>query len=122
MLRPIVKNVLIDLVRDREHVIFDTQIANQLQFLPAENLARRIVRRVHDDGLGTMRGSLVLTDLWLRLKSLAQFLFVERPLASRHLWWPQTDKTRLRSAQHSVGPIVLIERLKHHDLVALVAD
>src|SRR6266403_6358094 len=84
MFRSIVKNVLVDFVGDGEHVVLNAHVTNQFQFFPAEHLAGRVVWRVNDDGFG-----LVLTGLVL--KSLAQFLFVERPLSSPSLWWTQTD-------------------------------
>src|SRR5580658_11068861 len=102
MLRSIVKNVLVDLVGDGEHVVFNAQVTNQFQFLPAEHLAGWVVWRVNNDGLGLRLAVLVQ-------KSLAQFLFVERPLVSRFLRRSQTDEARPGSAENRVRPIVLVE-------------
>src|ERR1039457_5538021 len=112
MLRSIVENVLVDFVGDGEHIVFDTQVANQFQFFPAEHLAGGVVWRVKDYRLRVMLRGLVL-------KSFAQLLFVEHPLAPplaaplafRCLRWTQTDEARLGSAQNRVWPIVLVERL-----------
>src|ERR1035441_2958127 len=96
MLRSIVENVLVDFVGDGEHIVFDTQVANQFQFFPAEHLAGGVVWRVKDYRLRVMLRGLVL-------KSFAQLLFVEHPLAPplaaplafRCLRWTQTDEARL---------------------------
>src|ERR1035441_5162789 len=75
MLRSIVENVLVDFVGDGEHIVFNTQVANQFKLFPAEPLAGGVVWRVKDYRLRVMLRGLVL-------KSFAQLLFVERPLAS----------------------------------------
>ena len=106
----LVQDVLVNFVGDRQHVELNAQIANQFQFLTAEHLAGRIVRRVQDDCLGVM------------LEGLAQFQLVESPLAVGCLRRTQTNKPRLGSAQDGVRSIVFIERLEDDNLVSLVAD
>src|SRR6267142_1075206 len=76
MLGAVIQNVVVNLVGDRQYVVFHTQIAEQFQFPPAEYLSRGIVWRVEDDRLGVM------------LKSLAKFLFVKCPLTVRILSRP----------------------------------
>src|SRR5580765_976512 len=110
MLGTVIQNVVVNLVGDGEYVVFHTKVADQFELFPAEYLPRGIVRRIEDDCLGVM------------LKSLAQFLCVESPLASRTLRRTQTDEARLRSADDRVRPIVLIEGLEDDDFVALVTD
>ena len=110
MLRAVVENVLVDFVGDGEHVVLDAEVADELEFLPAEHLAGRVIGRVQDDGLGVV------------LEGLAKFDFVERPLGIRGLRRTQADEARLGAAQDRIRAVVFVERLEDDDLVALIAD
>ena len=107
--RPIVKNVLVDLVGDGKHVKFHAQIANQFQLCASEYFSRRIIRSIQDDRLG------------LVMKRRPQFALVERPLSVRHARRTQFHKPRLGATQDRVRSIVLVERLEDHDFIARIA-
>ncbi len=93
-----------------EHVVLNAKVADEFEFLPAEHLAGRVIRRVQDDRLGVVP------------EGLAQFDFVERPLAVRGFGRMQFDEARLGAAQDRIRAVVFVERLEDDDLVALVAD
>ena len=69
MFGPVIQNVLVDLIRDREHIELHAQITNQLQLRPRKNFPRRIVRRIQNDRLRIL------------VERRPQFFFIERPLA-----------------------------------------
>ena len=99
--RAVVDDVLVDLVGEREQVVLQADRGDQLQLVAAEDLAGRVVGRVDDDRPrpGPDRG--------------AQLVGVDRPvgLVERHV-------ARHRAREDRVGPVVLVERLEDHDLVA----
>ena len=51
MFLPVVQNMLVGLVRNRQRIEFLAQLADELQLGAIEYLAGGIVRRVDDDGL-----------------------------------------------------------------------
>ena len=55
------------------------------------------------------------------VKHSAEFALVEGPPSLGARGRPQFDKTRLCSRQNGIRPIVLIEGLENHDLVARIA-
>jgi hypothetical protein len=79
--------------------------ANRLELVAREHLAGRVVRRVDDDRLG------------LVVERRRELVGVERPVRL-----VQGDVARRRARQDRVGPVVLVERLEDHDLVARVDD
>src|SRR5580704_1792526 len=110
VLRAVVKNMLVDLIRDGQNVELNTQIANQFQFAACENLASRIVGRVENYRFGPM------------MKSRTQLALIKRPFTVGCNRWTQLHEYRLRAGQHRVRPVILVKRFEDHHLVALVAN
>src|SRR5579862_6150301 len=109
MLSALVKDVLVDLVGNREDVELDAQVANQFQFRPREYLASRIVRRIENDRFRVL------------VEGAAQFFLVECPLAAVDRRWTELHKLRLRATENRVGPVILVEGLEDDYFIARVA-
>ena len=95
--------ILIDLIRNRIGVNTPALLGNQFQFLAGEHLAGGVVRRVHNHR-ARVGG-----------KGRGKFLRIERPIRRT-----QPDVAGGGAANDGVGPIVLIEGLKDHNLIARV--
>ena len=98
-----VNEVLIDLVSDRERVVGDAQLGDQLELGPRVNLACRVVRRVDDDGPRP------------GVEGAPQVVGIKAPIRG-----PQGDVAGHRPAEDAVRAVVLVERLEDHDLVARI--
>src|SRR5262245_47089856 len=100
---PVVDDVLVDLVGDRQEIVLQAEIGNGLQLALREDLARRVIGAVEDDGPGTRR------------HRATQAIRVERELGrlERH-------EHRYRAGDDAARPVVLVERLEDDDLVARV--
>ena len=105
VLRAIVDNVFIDLVRDGENVPLLTEVGDDAEFLAAEDLSRWVVRRIDNDGLR------------LVVESGGEFLLIERPAGP-----PQLDVARRRTGDDGVGTVIFIKRLEDDDFVARIDD
>ena len=98
---PVIKDVLVDLVRDGQHVPPAAQRGDGLELAAAEDLAGRVVRRVDDDRPRP------------RAERGGQRLRIERPVGRM-----QRDVAGRRPRQDGIRAVVLVERLEHDHLVA----
>ena len=80
MLGAIVEDVVIYFISNRQTVPALTEAGNQLQFMPLKDLARGVVWRIDDDGLG------------VAVKGPFQFLGIKTPIR-----WPELDITTIGS-------------------------
>src|SRR6266704_2348372 len=103
--RAVEDDVLVDLVRHRDDVVIGAQVRDRPELVAGEHLARRVVRRVHDEDLRAVRE-----------RGLQRFL-VDGPIGPRHAHVPRTG-----AADDRIRPVVLVERLEDHGLVALVDE
>ena len=103
MLGPVIEDVLINLVGDRQDIIFLAQLGDELEVAARKHAAGRVVRRVDDDGAG------------LVIERCRQFGPVKRELGR-----VQADESRRRAAQDGVRSIVFIKRFEHDDFFARV--
>ena len=96
-------DVLVDVVGEREQVVLQAQVRDELELVAAEDLAGRVVRRVDDDRPGPRR------------HGGPQLIGIDRPVrfVERHV-------SRGGPGEDRVGAVVLVERLEHDDLVARV--
>ena len=101
--RPIEDDVLVDFVRHRDDVVVRAQVRDRPEFVPREDLARRVVRRVQDEDLRPVRE-----------RGFQRFL-VHGPVGPRHPHVP-----RAGAAHDRVRTVVLVEGLEDDRLVALV--
>ena len=98
-----IQDVLVDLIGERPDVVLNAQVGDEGQLLAREDVARRIVRRVHDDRAG------------LRRERRAQPIRVELPVGGL-----QRHEHRLRAGENCIRAIVLVPRLEDDDLVVRV--
>ena len=101
----VIDDVLVNLVGDRKGVPAHAKFANKFQFLASENLTGRIVRSIHDDGLGA------------RTKGARKFLAIEFPIRRM-----QAHKAGLGAGKNSVRAVVFVERLEDDHFVARIDD
>ena len=99
----VVKDMLIDLVGDRQHVVFLAQLGNQFEILPGKDPAGGVVGRIDHDRPGFF------------VESRRQFLGTEREIGRM-----QTDKPGRGAAEDGVRPVVFIERFKNDDFLARI--
>ena len=110
MFRIVIKDVLVNFVRDRQNVELHTQITNQLQFRAGEHLAGWIIGSIEDDSFSVI------------VKSRSQLAFIEGPLAIRCARRTEFHEARPGATENRIRTIVLVERFENHDLIARVAD
>ena len=86
MLGAVVEHVLVDFVRDGDHVPAQAEIADALEFAAREYFTRGIIGRVQHDGLG------------LGAESCRQIIGIERlnrePAASQNAEWHRIESHR----------------------------
>ncbi len=98
----VVHHVLVDLVGHRDAPVAHAEVADRLEFRPAQHPSRRVGRRVDDDGAGAGaegRGQPVEVQRAARLEG---------------------DEHRARVGEDGVRAVVLVERLEDHHLLARV--
>ena len=98
---PVVRDVLVDLVGEHDRVPALAQLGDHLELVAREHLAGRVVRRVDHDAARA------------RVERGRELTLVERPVRRRERHGP-----RHGAREDRVGPVVLVERLEHDDLVA----
>jgi len=99
--RPVIQQVLIDLIDDGDGVPLLAQPGDDRQFLPAEDLACRVVRGVDQDRPRP------------RVEGPRQFIRVKRPARGT-----QPDVARHGPGHLDVGHVGVEERLEDDDLIA----
>ena len=99
----VVEDMLIDLVGDRQHVVFLAQLGNQFEILPGKDPAGGVVGRIDHDRPGFL------------VERRRQFLGTEREIGRM-----QADKSGGSAAEDGVRPVVFIERFKNDDFLARI--
>jgi len=99
----LVDHVLVDLIGHRRDVPLAAQRGDGLELGAREHLARRVVRRIHDDRARA------------RPESRGQFGRIEAPVGLA-----QPHEARARAREDRVGPVVLVKGLEDDHLVARV--
>ena len=100
MARAVIDDVLVNFVGDGEGVPLQTEFANKFEFLESEDLARRIIGSIHDDGLG------------VRAEGARELFAVKFPVRRM-----QAHKARAGAGKDGIGTVVFVERLEDHNLV-----
>ena len=103
MLRPVVQDVLVDLVGDGVAVPAPAEPPDVFQLVAGEDLPGRIVWRVDDNRLGVL------------VEGGREFTAIDREIRSA-----QRHVTRCRSGEDHVRPVILVERLEDDHLVARI--
>jgi hypothetical protein len=102
---PLEDDVLVDLVGDRDQVVLDARVGDQLELRAREDLARRVVRRVEQQDPRPPRDR--------RLQRLG----VDRPAR-----WGERDGPPPRARHRDPGRVGVVVGLEAHDVVARLAD
>src|SRR5215471_2892585 len=105
----VVENMFVDFVSNGDDVEFQAKIANEFEFRPREHLARRIVRRVQDDGLCVI------------VKRGTQLSLIKCPFALRIGRRAKLYESRLCAGENRVWPVVFVEGFEYDDFIACVA-
>src|SRR6185295_15156790 len=105
MASPIENEVFVNLIGNRNHVMFDAQVSDDGKFLLGEYPARWIVRRIEEHRLG------------LLLKRAFQLFRIE-PVLRR----TQRNPDGNASGERNARVIVFVGWLEHHDFVARIYD
>src|SRR5580698_6461480 len=103
MASAIEEEILINLVGEHKQVMPDSQIGNSLQFIEMKNLARRIARRIDNDGAGAGRDR------------TAQSVKVKLPIRRR-----QRDRNRLYPKREQRVDVITVERFEKNDLITRI--
>ena len=103
MLGPVVEDVFVDFIGNRQHIMFLAQFGDELKVAAGKYPTGRIVRRIDDDGAG------------LVIKSSCQLSPVKREPGR-----VQADETRRRAAQDGIWTVVLVKRFEHDDFLARI--
>ena len=103
MFGSVINDVLVNLVGDGQDIPFLAETPDELQFLATEDLARRVIRCIDNNGLR------------LVIERRRKFFLVKRPAGSSQLnvAWSGSRNDR-------VGTVILIERFENDDFVTRI--
>jgi hypothetical protein len=99
----LVDDVLVDVVGQRDQVVLAAEVGDQLELVPAEDLAGRVVRRVDDDRPRPRRDR------------RAELVRIDRPVRL-----VQCDVAGNGARQDRIGPIILVVRVLAYRATSLL--
>ena len=102
----VVKNMLVNFIRHRQHVPLLAKLGNKFHFGFFKNFTRGIIRRVDDDNFGFV------------VKSRGQFFFFKMPILLIVRGRVHFHVTGYGARENGVRAVIFIKRLKNNRFIA----